>query len=356
MDCAHNIPDLSYGEFSKQLHDSVIEQRTPVSGSIDITSGCNLRCVHCYMKDSPNRRLSYRDLKLIVDQLADAGCLWLLLTGGEPLLHPDFKKFYSYARRRGMLLTLFTNGTLLTRETADMLDWWGAFSVEVTLYGASDDTYRQITGSADAFEKCLRGISLLCETDLNVSVKSVILAQNQHELGDMKRIAESHGLPFRYDFNINPRLDGSAEPCDHRLSCDDAIIIDALDEQRVLALKEFYQHVSGREYNHEYIFHCGAGMESFHIDSEGKLNLCVLMREPAYDILNGSFAEGWKTAVFNFRMQKGDLDTRCDRCEYFGFCDQCPAWAKLEEGDYKSATGFACRIAHMRVEKYCLKP
>jgi len=57
----------------------------------------------------------------ILDEVADAGCLWLLITGGEPLLRPDFRDIYMYAKRKGFLITLFTNGTLLDADIADQL-------------------------------------------------------------------------------------------------------------------------------------------------------------------------------------------------------------------------------------------
>ena len=106
MDCAH-VSDLAYGEYSKRLHDKARGQRIPINGSIELTYRCNLRCTHCYIGSYRARgipgetELSTSELEGVLDQIADAGCLWLLLTGGEPLLRPDFEEVYVYARKRG---------------------------------------------------------------------------------------------------------------------------------------------------------------------------------------------------------------------------------------------------------------
>ena len=126
MDCPH-IPLTPYSEFSLRLHEKVADQRIPIAGSLEITERWNLRCAHCYINlpagDQVARKdeLTTAEIQNILDQIVDQGCLWLLLTGGEPFLRPDFLDTYSYAKQKGLLLTLFTNGTTLTPRIADHL-------------------------------------------------------------------------------------------------------------------------------------------------------------------------------------------------------------------------------------------
>ena len=122
-DCI-GIPQLGYGEFSERLHRHLEGQRIPISGSLEVTMRCNLRCQHCYIPieqraSHKDQELSQEEIERILDQISDAGCLWLLLTGGEPLLRRDFLDIYIYAKRKGLILTLFTNGTLITPRIAD---------------------------------------------------------------------------------------------------------------------------------------------------------------------------------------------------------------------------------------------
>src|SRR5436190_1139417 len=92
----------------------------------EITCRCNLRCVMCYTDcyNSPANikdELSTAEILRIMDEVALAGCLELVLTGGEPLARPDFFEIYGHAKTKGFLVTLFTNGTLITETIADRL-------------------------------------------------------------------------------------------------------------------------------------------------------------------------------------------------------------------------------------------
>jgi MoaA/NifB/PqqE/SkfB family radical SAM enzyme len=148
VDCPH-IPELGYGQFSQRLHDKVAGRRIPLVGSLELTFRCNLRCVHCYVAHGhqgiPGRKeLTAGEIRAILEAVVDEGCFWLLLTGGEPLLRPDFLDIYTDAKRKGLIVTLFTNGTLLSPQIADSLAEWRPFVVEVTLYGRTQETYERM--------------------------------------------------------------------------------------------------------------------------------------------------------------------------------------------------------------------
>ncbi len=131
MEC-ELFPKSGYGEFSERLHQKAASLHIPVSGSLEVTQRCNLRCMHCYIPLSKRKgprkvELSISEIQHILDEIKEAGCLWLLLTGGEPLLRTDFLDIYKFAKHKGFLLTLFTNGTLLTPRIADVLCEWRPF-------------------------------------------------------------------------------------------------------------------------------------------------------------------------------------------------------------------------------------
>ena len=106
---------ISYAQFSERLNKQVIAKRIPINGSFELTFRCNLRCVHCYCnlplndQDAIEKELTSEEVLHIFDQIAEAGCLWLLLTGGEPLVRKDFLEIYTYAKKKGFLITLFNN-------------------------------------------------------------------------------------------------------------------------------------------------------------------------------------------------------------------------------------------------------
>ncbi len=113
MECPH-IPLIPYHKFSKRIHDKTVSERIPIGGGLEPTLRCNLKCVHCYAAyDHKKKEMTYKEICYILDEITEAGCLWLLITGGEPLLRDDFLNIYSYVKKKGLLITLFTNGNLI---------------------------------------------------------------------------------------------------------------------------------------------------------------------------------------------------------------------------------------------------
>jgi radical SAM protein with 4Fe4S-binding SPASM domain len=348
MDCPH-IPELNASEFGDLLRASIGRQRIPVSGSMELTFRCNLRCAHCYVAHghcgtSGQAELSDKETCDILDQLADEGCLWLLLTGGEPLLRPDFLDVYTYAKRKGFLVTLFTNGTLLTPRIADHLAEWPPRQVEITLYGRTHETYERVTGVPGSYARCMRGIELLLERGVPLGLKTMLLTLNKHELRDMQAYARELGLRFRYDAKVNAGLGGTRAPLAYRLDPEEIVQYELADAARLEDLRQFCERFVGKAVNGRHLYSCGAGLRSFHIDPYGKLSVCMMSRVPSYDLRCGSFREGWR----EFRDQEPQGDYRCSQCELLSLCGQCPGWARLENGDPEQPVAFLCRVAHLQ--------
>src|ERR1700722_5241974 len=187
------MQQLSYQDFSASLHGSLFSQRIPINGTIEVTRRCPLTCLHCYNNlplqdlDARASELTYEEHCRILDEIVEAGCLWLLYTGGEIFARKDFLDIFTYAKRRGLLITLFTNGTLITPKIADYLTQYRPFGIEITLYGRTEETYERLTGVSGSYAKCLQGIKLLMERKLPLKLKTVAVTVNKHEIWEMKR-------------------------------------------------------------------------------------------------------------------------------------------------------------------------
>lgn len=360
MECLH-IPTASYGAFSRRLHDRVAGRRIPITGSIEVTERCNLRCAHCYINRpvgdnyAKKSELSRQKLNNIIDQIVDEGCLWLLLTGGEPFIRPDFPDIYKYAKKKGLLVTLFTNGTTITPLIADDLVRWRPFCIEITLYGRTKEVYERVTGVPGSYERCIRGIELLLERKLPLKLKSMIMTLNVHEVWDMKAYAESLGVDFRFDPVLNMRIDGEQQPAQYRISAEEVVSLDLADDQRMKEWREFNEKFSGSFLQSDYLYQCGAGMNTFHIDCLGRLSACVMSRDPAYDLQNGTFLKGWNDLFPQVLTQKWSRETPCKSCELIALCGQCPGWAMAEHNDCERPVEYLCNIAHLRAEAFGIK-
>jgi radical SAM protein with 4Fe4S-binding SPASM domain len=317
-----------------------------------------LNCVHCY-NNLPIRDQEARDKELtseehcrLLDEITEAGCFWLLYTGGEIFVRKDFLDIYTYAKRKGLLITLFTNGVLITPEIADFLVEWRPFAIEISLYGRTRETYERVTGVPGSYDRCMRGIHLLTERGLPLKLKTMAITINKHELWEMKHFVEEElCLEFRFDPMINPCIDCSQKALSVRLTPQEVIELDLKDPKRVAEWKKFTEQFNGPVYapgHSEELFHCSAGFNTFAIDPCGMLNACLLSNRDSYDLRKGSFKEGWGNAISHLRHKKISRETKCIHCEIKSMCGMCPANAELENKDPEEPVDFLCQVAHLR--------
>ena len=348
---------ISYGDFTERVWLRVAAERTPLDGSMELTFRCNLRCAHCYVSTRSGDRWAKRqelttsEVLNLADEVADLGCLTMVLTGGEALLRPDLPEIYRHLKTRGFLVALFTNGTLVTERVADLLAEWPPLAVEISLYGSTPEVYERVTGVPGSYRRCIRGIELLLDRKVRVRLKTVPLTLNLSEMEEMRALATGYGMNFRWDPLVNCRLDGSGGPLEVRLRPEQIVALDRREPRRVRELRENLAKTdfvgAGAE-----LFDCNAFRHSFHIDPYGRLMPCMLVRRPAYDLRAGSFRYGWQE-VFPAMQQRPRTKTNaCRGCRLTAVCEQCVGWAQLETGDPEGLVPFLCELAHARAEAF----
>ncbi len=348
--CPH-IPETAYRDFSESFHQKAVAGRIPLIGTFELTYRCNISCGHCYCNlPSHDRKATSQELNTcqwcaLIDQIVDSGCLWLLLTGGEVLLRPDFTDIWMHAKKKGLLLTLFTNGTLLSPEIVNFLSEWPPFSLEITLYGMTKQTCEAVTGVPGSFDRCLQGIRLVQEKNLPLKLKTMALSKNIHELAAMKKFAWDIGVPFRFDAMVSSRLNSDKSPCQWRLSPKEVARLDMADEERLKALKEFCRTFMPEESPQtDDLFSCGAGVTSFAINPYGKMQICGMITEPHVDLKKSSFQHGWDNVLPAMRQQKASADFPCMSCRLYPLCSQCPGWAMTEHKKLDARVSYLCQV------------
>lgn len=355
MTCAQaDLP--GYREFSARVHTAAAAGRVPITGTWELTARCNLRCPFCYLdgatrsSEETARELSTAPILEIADQLVEAGCLWLAITGGEPLVRPDFAEIYEGLSGRGLLLTLCTNATLLTPALADLMADRPPLAVEVTLYGATAETYEKVTGVPGSFDACHRGIDLLRERAVRLRLKTTVTTQNVHELDAMAEQARSAEAPFRFDALLNPRIDGGTEPLAYRLPPERLVQLDDTPARREAFIRAFGECESP-SMPREQLYDCSAGLSAFHIDAAGRLMGCMLVREPAVDLTQSDFSDGWQR-LGALQAQKWTQVVKCRQCPWMRVCSQCPGWAILENQSSQSVVDCLCNTTHFRLQLF----
>jgi radical SAM protein with 4Fe4S-binding SPASM domain len=350
------VETATYADFSTLLHERFGARRVPVEVSIEVTHRCPLECQHCYnnlpMSDGNARKeeLTFEEHVRLLDQLVEAGCLWLLYTGGEIFARRDFLEIYTEAKKRGFIITLFTNGTMITPRIADYLAQYPPMSIEITLYGATKATYEALTQIPGSFDRCMRGIALLRERGLPLKLKTVPTSVNVHEVYEMKRFAEQDlGVEFKFDPLVNPRTDCSQSPLAVRLSPEQAVALEFRDPVRRAEYLRLVKSelaadllISTKRYT------CGGGHNGCAIDPKGKMTICVLSHRDGYDLRSGNFQEGWNGRLKEIRDIRVTRESICTNCRISTLCSMCAANGELENGDAESPVDFLCQIAHLR--------
>lgn len=333
---------------------------TPANGSIELLPLCNMSCDMCYVRmtrEEMERKGRLRTAEEWLDigrQMKKAGVLFLLLTGGEPFLYPDFRKLYLGLREMGMILTINTNGTLIDEDWAEFFGKYKPRRVNITLYGTDEETYTSLCHYPGGYEKTMRGISLLRKRGVDVKVGASLARGNREDLDRILDLGEEQGVPVRVDTYMMPAVRERSLPYNlqSRLDPEEAA------KARIHALKRemgpdlFCQYVkqSVEKADHPEPAEqkpgqmaCMAGSCSFTINWQGEMRPCVVLTEPAISVFEVGFEAAWNYMVEE--TGKILLNATCSTCHLRHLCRTCAASALLEEGGYDRVPEYMCRYA-----------
>ncbi len=177
----------------------------------ELTPRCIFNCVHCYLHDHHRSdELPYDEIIRIIDILYEKEVLFITFTGGDIFTRKDFLDIYLYAKRKGFIIELYTNGALITEKDIQIFSQYPPLLVDISLYGSCEETYRKVTGISGAFEKVISNIKSLLAAGVRVYVKALVLNLYYHELPQIKQIAEDFNIPFRTGFEIFPSIDNDS--------------------------------------------------------------------------------------------------------------------------------------------------
>lgn len=368
MECVHNDA-LSTVEFLRQFNNRVSAQRIPMSGGIALTHACNVGCVHCYVGGKARyyagrNELSTERILELLDEVTQAGCLYMLLTGGEAMLHKDFAQIYEHACLNGLLVTVFTNATMVTDEILELFQRYPPSNVDISVYGATQETYERITRVPGSFERCMSGIRRLSESGVNISLKTVVMTLNSHEYYQIEEIANDYGARFRSDAALFPRFNGDPSPLKYRIPPEQAVEFEFSDRQRALRWKKYADERQNLPITDK-LYTCGSGQNTFHIDPCGKLQPCLMSVHQTYDLNTGTFAEGWASFVDTVREKRIPQDKQ-DGCGSRCGCGStnseerrtqssehvlsgfCPAFNQLETGSDSDNSEYIAQLGQQR--------
>jgi radical SAM protein with 4Fe4S-binding SPASM domain len=343
------------------------EHRGILSFDLEITARCNNDCRHCYINLSAGDRLARsRELTLqeigdIADQAVALGAVWVLISGGEPLLREDFHEIYLLLKRKGLLVSVFTNATLVRDEHIALFRKYPPRDIEITVYGSTEETYERVTGRLGSFAAFTAGLNRLLECGVKVRLKAMAIRSNFYELPAIADFCHArtkdyfrfdHQLHLRFDHNEERNLMIKAE----RLTPEEIVALERADEERFASLQKCCDILINEEFAHkgcDHLFHCGLGTGSFNVGYDGTFRLCSSLWAPEtiYDLRQGTLREAWEQfvpKVRDMRSRRPEYQENCRSCPIVNLCLWCPAHAHLETGELDTPIEYFCRVARAR--------
>ncbi len=329
--------------------------RLPLEGEIDLTCRCNLRCRHCWLRIPANdpsgkKELSFDEIGRIIAEARAMGCRSWSISGGEPMLRPDFAGIFDMITSSSLPYSLNTNGTLITPSIARLLKRKGAKMV--ALYGATKEVHDQITRTPGSFEATMQGFTYLREAKTGFTVQLIPMRGNYHQYEAMIELARSlspvyrMGAPWLY-FSACGSAARNREISRQRL--DPVSVID-LDPPNTMDDDEKITTALSPSGEDDRLFAaCIDECRTFHIDPYGGMTFCPFVRDPAlrYNLRKGSFSEAWDDFIPSITDKvRYDSEYRenCGSCNKSTDCRWCPAYAYLEHGRYSAKVSYLCRL------------
>lgn len=332
---------LTVSEFKEVLRRESERKKLLISATIELTSKCCFKCSHCYIDNTKIGYISSLSFERMLKELKTLGCVYLTLTGGEAILHPNFAELYNTACKYGFIITLFTNGYMLDRYI-DLLAQHKPYEIDITLYGVDQSTYFNST-NVDTSCKVLENLKILRDKGITFSLKAAVTRNIFPLLTRMQDIARDYNATFRFD----PYIFLSQDQCQkvERLSpCEIANLMTQNPEYIELERN----HMVKRDLCSDHkCYNCKPGETSVYITWDERVKMCPFTSDEHSICIsnqeNGiSMARKMIQDKFSFDIPK---ESKCYDCRYESTCRRCPERFFIESGDYEKPAEWMCKTA-----------
>jgi len=308
---------------------------------LEVTGRCNLKCPHCEVrggeveKDPPLTHV-YR----MIDSIATVPEFrMLVLTGGEPLLRQDIYEIVKYARNSGFEVTIATNGTLISRETAKKLSSLDITGVAVSLDFIEPELHDKFRGIPGTWEKVMDGIKNAVEEGLYLQVNIALSKLNLHELSQLLRLADKLGSCVVLLYQFQPYGRGALR---ENLALTPPEFFKVIEETAKLqkelktlvipiGLPEYFAYLSAKTPLLNRMFRgCIAGRGMFYVKWYGDVWPCVFLQLNIGNILEEKAVKIWReNELLNKLRDRNNLEEPCRSCRYRENCGGCRSRAYL---------------------------
>ena len=367
---------------TEYLHTKAARLGIPLNGTFEVTPLCNMNCRMCYVRMDREQQEAIAPLRTAEEWLElgrtakERGMTYLLLTGGEPFLRPDFRQIMQGLHRMGFVLSINSNGTMIDEKTVEWLKETPPIRINITLYGASDETYGRLCQNPRGFTQVTKAIHLLKEAGILVKLNCSVTPYNADDLEQIFAFAEKEELVVQATSYMFPplRRDASKVGWNDRFSAEESARQEAWINVYQNGREAYLKHMESEEmaslsgdieedcmpveegngdgdsYGKEgERIRCRAGKCSFWVTWDGRFLPCgMLPGENALNVFEAGFDAAWEQAKAEAAAIR--LPVRCSTCSLKDRCRACAAMVYTESGNYHDVPLYRCQMAHAYTE------
>lgn len=346
-------------KLEKRLIAKAVGSQIPLSASFELTPYCNLNCNMCFIRMNNKEIKKCGGIKDIhfwtetAEELKRLGTLFILLTGGEPLLYPHFNELYSTLKEMGFIVTINTNGTCITEKTITIFTRQKPRRVNVTLYGASAETYQTLCHNQTGLKLTIEGIKKLIQNNIDTKLNISVVKENAHEFEQMLEIGDSLNIPIIVNSYMFPCTRNTCQPINtfnSRLAPSIGGKIGALamkhkkgNEYKNFFISEIKKLKNKPEHEGRITLSCRAGTSQVWINWQGKMTPCVMMESPSVNLTIHNVKEAWEDLKKQCQLLVPIEE--CKGCKLKSICQVCYASARLEKEHFGNLD-YLCRFTN----------
>lgn len=350
-------------KLSAYYHSKGIKLGIPVSGTFELTRRCNFNCKMCYVHScgvTDEGELGADFWLKTASDAKKAGTLFLLLTGGEPLLRSDFSYIYKEISKMGFVVSINSNGSLINDEILSVFEEYPPNRINISLYGGSEETYFNLCGNRK-FYAVVDNVKKLKKIGLSVRLTSVFNSANVNDIDKVYDIAKELGVIVKPTSYMYPSLRAKGEIGEN------SVRLDACEAGKcVVRFREYSYSESDMLSRAEELLalvnpecdrveseggiRCRAGRSAFWVTFDGKMLPCGMMAEPGVSLVGADFNGVW--ASIREKAAQIRSPKECADCKYNKLCNVCPAMCYAETGSFVGKPQYICDMTDAIVKQY----
>jgi AdoMet-dependent heme synthase len=340
---------------SEHLFYQTYHRAIPLACTIELTRRCHLSCIHCYLPETqgrnkfePHEELSTAEWKIVFQDLAENGCLYLTFTGGEIFLRHDIDELIRHARSLSFDVRLFTTGSFITDSETDLVAELCVSAVELSLYG-KPETHDRVTRSSGSFSRTVAAAESLRQRGISVVIKCPMMKINFNDRYFLVRLAREKGFQLSIDPTLCPSNDSRNAILDERICPEEMakLFDDPIFSRTGSTLEPHDTDPANAAV-------CSAGRNMCGINPYGEVYPCLQVPVALGNVRQTPFSDIWSHSALIQKFRAITLSdiAGCAQCRIAGYCRRCPGIALLEDKNLLGPSHIACELARIQYQQY----